>query len=95
MAKMNNSMPMQRKRSERKKRSLMLRFLVLPILSFQTACAGGNFEGCPAISQYSNQTEAQADHDLSLLPPHSPIRDFMKDYSVLRSEVRACRDSLP
>jgi hypothetical protein len=57
-----------------------------------TACGEESFEGCPAITDYSNQMEAQVDHDLALLPADSPVKDFIKDYEVLRNEVRACRD---
>ena len=87
-------MPISRKSTKSRMQSLKLRFLVLPILSFQTACAGGNFEGCPAIASYSNETEAQVDHDLAAyVSAESPIRDFMKDYEVLRNEVRACNQA--
>jgi len=64
--------------------------IVLMISSFLTACNAGSFSSCPVIVEYSNQTEAQVDHDLALLPPNSPVKDFMKDYSVLRNEARAC-----
>jgi len=92
LAEMNNSMPMQRKRSERKKRSLMLPLIALAMLAFLTSCAQGVSENCPAIATYSDVEEAQVDHDLALLPPDSLIRDFIKDYGVLRNEVRACRN---
>jgi hypothetical protein len=64
------------------------------MLLWTTSCSMGIIEGCPAITPYTDKQEAQVDHDLALLPPDSPVKDFIKDYGVLRNQVRACRGEL-
>lgn len=45
---------------------------------------------CPPVENYSRQFQAQAADELALLPPKSAIEEMMKDYSMLRAQLRAC-----
>ena len=48
---------------------------------------------CPHVVEYPGEEQAQVADDLKLLPAGSPVREWVKDYGVMRNETRACEGS--
>jgi hypothetical protein len=65
--------------------------MMLPLLLVTSCAVASSKSECPAIVIYSGDEQAQVALDLDLLPPDSPVKDFIRDYGVLRDEVRACQ----
>jgi hypothetical protein len=47
--------------------------------------------GCPPVPEYSRERQAQAADELAALPPGAMLREMMKDYSVIRAQLRHCQ----
>ncbi|WP_457649652.1 hypothetical protein [Profundibacter sp.] len=68
-----------------------------PVLatSLLAACAPATFERvtgvCPPLPAYGTELRAQVTDELALLPPDSAIEELLRDYAVLREQLRACR----
>lgn len=65
----------------------------LAMLMFLTSCETASSSiarSCPVPRDYSKETEAQAQVEFDALPKDSTLRDFMKDYKVLRKESVDC-----
>lgn len=63
--------------------------------SLLTACATADSEPpvvliCPPVVEYSREFQAQAAHELDLLPESSAIAEMLSDYAVIRDQARAC-----
>ena len=56
-----------------------------------TSSATAAFDTCPPVPVYERATQQRAADDLALLPPDSPVREFMKDYAVMRRQSALCR----
>ena len=58
------------------------------------ACATATSERatgtCPPLPAYDADLRAKAADELSLLPPNSAIEQLLRDYAVLREQLRAC-----
>lgn len=57
--------------------------------------AGSNGSGpgaCPPVVEYSSEFQARAAEELALLPEGSAVAEMLADYSVMRSQARACRE---
>lgn len=67
-----------------------------PVLatSLLAACATATSERvkgvCPPVPAYGADLRAQAADELVLLPPDSAIEELLRDYAVLREQLRAC-----
>ena len=62
------------------------------MLSSISACAtGSSSTACPPIKEYTREQQVQVADELKLLPPDNQTSEFMKDYSQLREQIRACR----
>ncbi len=67
-----------------------------PVLatSLLAACATATSERatgtCPPLPAYDADLRAKAADELSLLPPNSAIEQLLRDYAVLREQLRAC-----
>lgn len=83
----------------------MLRLLLVPLLttSFLSGCAQtpsspapvpGLVEGvrndCPTLVEYTRDQLAKLDVELQTIPPEWMVWVFVKDYGILRQQVRAC-----
>jgi hypothetical protein len=55
-----------------------------------TACETVN-SSCPPIRDYSPSHQAMLANRLDLLPEGDIILETMKDYKILRDQVRACQ----
>jgi hypothetical protein len=55
------------------------------------SCATAAFETCPPVPVYERAAQQRAADDLALLPSDSPVREFMKDYAVMRRQSALCR----
>ena len=62
--------------------------------SLLAACATATSERvtgvCPPLPAYGLDLRAQAADELVLLPPNSAIEQLLRDYAVLREQLRAC-----
>ncbi len=45
---------------------------------------------CPSLPAYGADLRARAADELALLPPGSAIEELLRDYTVLREQLRAC-----
>ena len=54
-------------------------------------CAPTISSDCPPLRAYGADFRARAVEELSLLPRGSAIEEMLKDYAVLRAQLRACR----
>ena len=64
--------------------------------SWLTGCATAGFENgsaavCPPTVEYSQEIQARAAEELTLLPDASAIVEMMGDYAVIRDQARACQ----
>lgn len=60
-----------------------------------SGCATDGFDTsmvtvCPPVVDYSREFQARAAEELELLSEGSAISELLKDYNVLREQVRAC-----
>jgi hypothetical protein len=60
-----------------------------------TGCATEGFEAdglaaCPPVVEYSREFQAQAGHELTLLPDGSAVVKMMVDYAVMREQADSC-----
>jgi len=74
-------------------RSSMPRWIALALMTSLTAgCDRAvSSAACPPLVSYSPAEQAQAADELRTLPAGAMLREFIKDYGVLRAQVRACR----
>jgi hypothetical protein len=65
----------------------------VPILATLSlaACAPTISSDCPPIPAYDADFRARAAAELSLLPQDSALEEMLRDYAVLRAQMRACR----
>jgi len=54
-------------------------------------CAPTISSDCPPPRAYDADLRARAAEELTLLPQGSAIEEMLKDYAVLRAQLRACR----
>ena len=66
---------------------------IAPLLApiYLGACAPTISSGCPPVRPYDADFRARAAEELTLLPQDSAIEEMLKDYSVVRTQLRACR----
>ncbi len=62
--------------------------------SLLAACATATSERvtgvCTPVPAYGPDLRARAADELALLPPDSAIEELLRDYAVLRAQLRAC-----
>lgn len=49
---------------------------------------------CPPVVAYPAKEQAVVADHLKLLPPGSPVREWIKDYGVMREQARDCAKPL-
>ena len=76
----------------------MLRCVLLPIglglmTISMTGCGAAGSDGgvCPPVIDYSLAEQVRVADELRGLPPGAAVREWIKDYGVLRAQARACR----
>jgi len=74
--------------------SLKLLLIALMMTSL-TACSATEISSeptlCPVPVAYSRAFQVRMADELATLPGDSAVREAMKDYKVLRDQVRACQ----
>ena len=62
-------------------------------LTLLSGCGLVNFNvtACPPIARYSKSFTGQVAAEVEKLPEGSAIEEMLKDYSVLREQLRMCR----
>ncbi|MEH6727653.1 MAG: hypothetical protein V7703_15970 [Hyphomicrobiales bacterium] len=65
-------------------------------MSWLTVCATASFEAaglaaCQPVVEYSREFQAQAGHQLSLLPEGSAVVAMIAGCGVMRDQARQCR----
>jgi len=66
---------------------------IAPLLAtiFLAGCTPTISSDCPPLRAYDADFRARAAEELTLLPQDSAIEEMMKDYAVVRAQLRACR----
>lgn len=62
-------------------------------MSFVSACSTTISKPvfvCPTVKEYTKEFREKAVSELDLLPVPSSIEEMIKDYSVLRKQVKIC-----
>jgi|GEM_PF-2430216 len=77
-------------------RSFVLPGIALGLTTILTASCGTGASNvvltnvCPFVVEYTQAEQVQVADDLKVLPDGSPVREWIKDYGVMRNESRAC-----
>ena len=71
--------------------SRLLRLVPLLATISLAGCAPTISSDCPPLRAYDAGFRARAAEELTLLPQASAIEEMLKDYAVLRAQLRACR----
>ena len=71
----------------------MRQIAVLVLVGFLSGCGllSLNVTTCPPLSRYSKAFTAQVAAEVEKLPEGSATEEMLKDYSVLREQLRMCR----
>lgn len=73
------------------RRSKLLSIVRLLATLSLAGCAPTISSDCPPIPAYDADFRARAAAELSLLPQDSALEEMLRDYAVLRAQMRACR----
>lgn len=74
-----------------KRLSIKSATIVLMTLLLLTACVKGNSRALPDVREYTAAEQTQAADELEQ-NPIPRLREFMKDYKVMRDQTRSLRD---
>ena len=68
------------------------RLLVVPVIvtSLLSGCGARVFSACPPVVAYSAEFRERAAAEVMLLPEPSAITEMLKDYVVMREQLRMC-----